>query len=117
LPPSPRASTAARATASRTASTSIPSTSSPRRSWAQARLQTSVTAELRSMAVPMPYRLFSQMKMTGSFQMAAMFIDSQKAPLFTAASPNRHTTTPSFFWYRKAKPTPTASGIWPPTMP
>ena len=40
--------------------------------------------------------LFSQMKSTGSFQMAAMLSPSWKAPLLTAPSPKNAAATPPF---------------------
>ena len=65
----------------------------------------------------MPYWLFSQMKMTGSFQIAAMFSASWKAPSLLAPSPKKHTVTSS--WPRRlaASAAPTAIGMPPPTMP
>jgi hypothetical protein len=39
------------------------------------------------------YWLFSQMKMTGSFQTAARFSASWKAPMLVAPSPRKQTVT------------------------
>ena len=41
----------------------------------------------------MPYLLFSQTKTTGSFQIAARFTASWKAPSLAAPSPKKHATT------------------------
>jgi hypothetical protein len=41
-----------------------------------------------SMRLYSPYRLFSQMKSTGSFHSAAMLSASWNAPMFAAPSPN-----------------------------
>ena len=43
----------------------------------------------------MPYLLFSQRKTTGSFQIAARFTASWKAPSLAAPSPKKLTTTRS----------------------
>ena len=54
-----------------------------------------MTAVERSVEVDMPYWLFSQTKMTGSFQIAAMFSASWKAPSLLAPSPKKQTVTSS----------------------
>ena len=53
----------------------------------------SVTDCVRANAVPMAYRLFSQMKITGSFHRAAMFSDSWKTPWAADPSPKKHRQT------------------------
>jgi hypothetical protein len=53
----------------------------------------SVTAEWRSIAVPMPNRLFVTMKTIGRLHSAARFIVSPNVPWFDAPSPNTHSVT------------------------
>ena len=55
--------------------------------------------------------------MTGSLNIAAMFRDSWKTPLFTAPSPKKHTETIFFPSILQPNPAPTAIGIPPPTIP
>ena len=70
----------------------------------------SVCASARWMAVPMAYRLFSQMNTTGSFQSDARFRDSWNSPWGTEPSPKKQRMTRSRSSYRMAKPTPAARG-------
>ncbi len=65
----------------------------------------------------MPYWLFSQTKITGSFQIAAMLSDSWKAPSLLAPSPKKQTVTSSRPRRLAASAAPTAIGRPPPTMP
>ena len=78
--------------------------------------QRSVCDSARSMAVPMPKRLFSQQNSTGSRHSAARFSDSWKAPSATAPSPKKQAVTRSSFCNFAASPSPVASGRPPPTM-
>ena len=55
----------------------------------------SVTAEWRSIAVPMPNRLLVTMKTTGSLHSAARFIVSPNVPWFDAPSPNTQSVASS----------------------
>ena len=63
-----------------------------------------------------PYRLFSQTKTTGSFHTAARFIDSWKAPMLVAPSPNQVMETCPVPRSRALMPAPTATGRPAPTM-
>ncbi len=47
------------------------------------------------MRVPMPYWLFTTTNTTGSFQSAAMFMDSYSTPWLSAPSPKKATLTPA----------------------
>ena len=64
-----------------------------------------------------PYRLFSQTKMTGSFQSEAKFTASWNAPVLAAPSPKKQTTHWSVLRIFMDNPTPVASGMPEPTMP
>ena len=70
----------------------------------------SVWASARWIAVPIAYRLFSQMKTTGSFQRDARFNDSWNSPWGTEPSPKKQRITRSRSSYLMAKPTPVAMG-------
>src|ERR1700684_3026454 len=52
------------------------------------------------------YRLFSQTKITGSFQTAAKFSASWKAPILVVPSPKKQTETSlsPLYWARQAAP-------------
>ena len=57
------------------------------------------------------YRLFSQMKITGSLCTPAKFRPSCHAPALVAPSPNQHAVTASSPRYRAAQANPAAWGI------
>ena len=63
-----------------------------------------------------PYRLFSQTKIVGSFQIAARFIASWNDPMFTVPSPKKQSETSSVPAYRAARPKPVAIGRCAPTI-
>jgi hypothetical protein len=62
------------------------------------------------------YRLFSQTKTTGSFQTAARFTASWKAPMFVVPSPKKQAVTLPSWRMRLAHAMPTAVGMCPPTI-
>src|SRR6218665_1900815 len=75
------------------------------------------TAVDRCVEVDMPYWLFSHTNTTGSFQRAAMFRLSWKAPSLFAPSPKKQATTLGRRSCCRAKAAPTAIGRPPPPTP
>ena len=70
-----------------------------------------------SLGVYSPYWLFSQTYSTGSFQSAAMFIDSYSWPWPRAPSPKKATATSSVPRILADRPAPATMDVLPPTMP
>ena len=96
--------------ASKTFITSIPSTLSLGISYPRAFMAIEDTAEARSTAVPMPYRLFSQTHKTGRSQTLLIFNASWKNPILVAPSPNMQIVTLFRLPYLSPRAMPVAIG-------
>ena len=114
--PSPeRACSSASRAASKTASTSWPSTLIARMSYASARFDmSSQTGECCQPGVDSAQWLFSQTKTVFVFQSCARLSDSWKVPMFVAPSPKKATATRGSSRSLNARPAPTIAGRPPP---
>jgi hypothetical protein len=73
----------------------LPSTRTPGIAYPSARRTSSWTGVVLASGEYSPYRLFSQTKIVGSFQIAARFIASWNAPMFVVPSPKKQSETSS----------------------
>src|SRR5581483_8225361 len=109
-PPPSRAFSTARFASRYTASTSVPSTTTPSKPYPWARSARCSTAYSRCVGVEYAHWLLSQTKTTGSARTAAKFIPSCVSPRAEAPSPNHATATRFSSRMRKASAQPTATG-------
>src|SRR5215210_4891833 len=109
-PPPARAFSIARFASRYTASTSVPSTTTPSKPYASARSATCSVAYSRYVGVEYAHWLLSQTKTVGSLRTPARFIASCASPRADAPSPNQPTATRFSPRMRKASAQPTATG-------
>src|SRR5213595_2429217 len=109
-PPPSRAFSIARFASRYTASTSVPSTTTPSKPYASARSATCSVANSRCVGVEYAHWLLSQTKTTGSLRTPARFIASWQSPRAEAPSPNQPTATRFSSRIRNASAQPTATG-------